>query len=143
MNKLLVGLMLIYILTLVVFTSKANANANAVSCEVDGVSLAHCANSWEQIFNGGNKLIDPQISYESGYFDGYVLGISLSQINKTWCPITEFSTDQITGITAKFLRENPDKWHERPINLVTNAVSDAFPCAKNLTKHKTKPLEAM
>ena len=72
-----------------------------------------------------------------------MLGISLSQINKTWCPVTEFFTDQITAITAKFLRENPDKWNVKPINLVTYAVSGAFPCAKKLTKHKNKPLEAM
>lgn len=44
------------------------------------------------------------------------------------------TTGQITSIVLKYLKENPEKAHERTATLVVLAAKTAFPCAAEATR---------
>lgn len=96
-----------------------------------GSLLAQCAASWDVVFRGGNRLVDPGQAFEAGYFQGFVLGVSDATVHRAWCPTAAYATDQIDAIVARHLLSHPEAWQQRPKDLVATALGAAFPCTKS------------
>lgn len=93
-----------------------------------GAALAELSKANERIDAGRAKDSD---YLDASRYNGYVLGVSDSTnaVGLTCIPLGT-TTTQITAITAKFLRENPDKWGATGSDNVFWALSAPFPCAK-------------
>lgn len=114
------------------FAFSGESKAQASDCAVTSAQLARCAASWEAVFHEGNRLSESGQAYETGYFDGFVLGIAISEGQKQWCPTKGWSSDQVNAIVAKFVRTSPELWQQPPSELVIRALANAFPCAKRV-----------
>lgn len=110
--------------------SPISASAEIVDCNV---SFAQCAAASNKILQNGNKLVEPGESYQSGWFDGYIIGIlnSNSTANKKFvCFDGALSAYQISAVVAKYMQDHPEQWNELASTLVKRALSQAFPCKK-------------
>ncbi len=107
------------------------------SVRLDGNELLRMCNAAVRLDNGSD--LNPGetlkafscLSYLSGFTDGYVLAVSLSErgYKRTLCPPTEgIETSQAARIVAKWLKENPRVLHERARTSILIALSKAFPC---------------
>ncbi len=88
-------------------------------------------------FTDGNRLLEAlegqkkdDISYRSGYFDGYVKGVADLSIDILWCPPRRVKGGQVPKIIAKYLEAHPERLHENADKLVIDALKIAFPCEK-------------
>jgi len=67
------------------------------------------------------------IAIKAGYYKGYVDGIAETCPNV--CPKGGMITRvKIRAIVTKYLKENPERWHEDAATLVVEALQKAFPC---------------
>ncbi len=107
------------------------------SVRLDGNELLRMCNAAVRFDNGSD--LNPGetlkafscLSYLSGFTDGYVLAVSLSErgYKRTLCSPTEgIETSQAARIVAKWLKENPRVLHERARTSILIALSKAFPC---------------
>lgn len=104
--------------------------AQTRDCMVSGQQFAACATAVDAISSEGNQMTRTDRAYEAGSFDGFVLGVGLAEIQKTWCPQQVFTPNQLSAITSKFLRSSPELWGQNPTDLVRMALARAFPCAR-------------
>jgi hypothetical protein len=44
------------------------------------------------------------------------------------CASTSVSVGQVSAVVAKFVKENPERWDEPAVGLVSDALIKAFPC---------------
>jgi hypothetical protein len=116
----------------------AQANEE-VMCATGGANFARCAADWETSFQNGNKMEDTATAWNIANFQGFIDGIVSIANGNIWCPKTMIPLDQIYAMTAKYVRENPDKWNAQPSLLVIKPLSKAFPCINNHKKKYTKP----
>lgn len=117
-------------LAVVVAGFALGANAESTDCAMSGSALARCAASWEAVFAAGNQLRDPGQSYEAGYFDGMVVAVGYAYLQRGWCPAAPFNVNQISAVTAKYIRANPERWGERSTTIVLEALAKFAPCKK-------------
>ena len=94
------------------------ASFNALAGFTDGNSLIKALE--------GKKIND--LGYRSGYFDGYVTGVSDLSINFLWCPPPGVSGGQLPKIVANYLEAHPERLHEGAGTLVVEAIKIPFPC---------------
>jgi hypothetical protein len=97
-------------------------------CLGTGQQFATCATVFDAILSDGGRLTRPDRAYEAGAFEGFVLGVALVELQKTWCPHERFTLKQVSAVTSKFLRSSPEQWGVEPKVLVRMALSEAFPC---------------
>ncbi|WP_413479705.1 Rap1a/Tai family immunity protein [Vibrio hibernica] len=71
------------------------------------------------------------IGYRSGYFDGYVAGVSDLSVDILWCPPQNVNQGQISKIVANYLKAHPESLHKNADLLVVDALKSPFPCKKN------------
>jgi hypothetical protein len=102
--------------------------ATTTECTATGNNLAMCAGESETVLANGNRLLDTAQAYDVGLFDGFVWGIGAVGLQRAWCPTAPFTGNQISAITAKYVREHPERWGMRPADLVMAALASAFPC---------------
>jgi len=113
----------------------AGTNAESLGdCGINGPALAQCAADWEQVFRNGNKMENTTAIWNTASFQGFTSGVALATLQKRWCPKTGFSSDTVNAIVAKFLREHPELWQARPVELVLAPLAQAFPCGKKARK---------
>jgi hypothetical protein len=93
------------------------------------VNFPACAATSERIGPGG-QVTTIGDGLDTGWFDGYVMGVSQATLQKAWCPIRPFSGNQVSAVVSKFIRDHPEMWGERPFDLVQLALGQAFPCPK-------------
>lgn len=80
--------------------------------------------------NTGSK--DINYHYANRYVS-YVIGVydTLELYGIIYNPlIAKTSQGQIASIVAKFLKNNPERWHEPAADLVRDVLIKAFPCKK-------------
>jgi hypothetical protein len=94
-----------------------------------GSNFAACAATAERVGPAG-VLPDGGTGWDVGWVDGFVMGVGLSYIQAAWCPRQAISTQQLSAIVSKYMRENPAEWAEQPKTLVLRALSQAFPCKR-------------
>lgn len=121
------------------FAIIANINcANAggfVTCTSGTTNFARCAAEWESAFHTG-IIKDTDAAWDVAYYRGYIDGVLISEQGKgIWCTNKMIPMDQIYALTAKDVRENPDKWSYSPRYFVIKALSEAYPCGH--TRKKT------
>ena len=120
------------VLTVICFASGVSAQTTPTQpCLISGSALAQCGSAWEGIFFNANRMPDPGLSYMAGYFEGYVGAILNSEQQKTWCHKGTVSLDALYAVTAKFVREHPEKWERKPLEIVKEALGLAYPCYKS------------
>ena len=107
-------------------------------CEASGAALAQCAADWERVFHSGNKMEGESTVWNTASFQSFVGGVSLATIQNKWCPTGQFSLDAIYAISAKFLREHPEQWQARPVDLVLVPLAQTYPCVGDTKKKKIK-----
>ncbi|MGI8427176.1 MAG: Rap1a/Tai family immunity protein [Actinomycetota bacterium] len=91
----------------------------------------------------GNSLVEnmrqfeesqsPPGTFSSGTYMGYVVGVADAFSGEIWCPGRAgngVTVSQITSTVAKYMNNNPDKWHLEATTLIMNALQQAFPCKK-------------
>ena len=105
-------------------------SAETRECVMTGQLLAACAVSWEAIRANDDKLTEPGRSYEAGLFDGYIFGIAVADLQTRWCPQQPFTPNQLSAVTSRYLREHPEQWGLRPVELVRLSLAGAFPCGR-------------
>lgn len=103
----------------------SGAAAAATDC---GTNFAQCAMSADRVAHNGNKLETSDETWDTGWFDGFVWGVALSGIQKTWCPKTPFSGLQLSAVVVQYMQARPQDWGQQPTALVNRALTGAFPC---------------
>lgn len=74
------------------------------------------------------KLAKSDQPSDVGMFRGYVAGVQDYNNGRRFCVHQEVRLNQAAEIVSKYLRDNPEKWHEAAKFLVINALRLAFPC---------------
>ena len=80
----------------------------------------------------------PDNSYSAGICFGFVYGFAAgvnggfysSYIETYYCPPPGISAGQLRDVTVKYLNDHPEELHEYAATIVSNALSEAFPCKK-------------
>jgi hypothetical protein len=71
--------------------------------------------------------MNDQDFYNNGVFTGYVVGvIDANRLNPKH-PVGGAKVNELCAIVAKYLKNNPEKWHLSGAVLVAEAINDAFP----------------
>lgn len=79
----------------------------------------------------GDQIRTNEDAWETGWHDGFVMGVAMMGLQKTWCPGQPFTGKQISAVVSKYVLENPAQWGGgRPDKLVVSALAQAFPCKK-------------
>ena len=68
------------------------------------------------------------LGYQSGFFDGYVLGFADTTVNVLWCPPKSAQPSQISKIVASYLNQHSELLNDPAEVLVIDALSEHFPC---------------
>lgn len=93
-----------------------------------GKDLARSAALYERARQEG-KFHNEQEERQVNYFAGYVEGAALA--SRTLCiPSKRGTREQMSEITARYLRLHPREWHLAPDTLVVKALQPAFSCSK-------------
>ena len=95
-----------------------------------GLWLKQQAESYEKFVAGGNKTGEPKVAGEAGTFMGFVDGIALSSSGTAFCLPDGTTLDQMYAVVAKWVHNNPEKWHIQSHLLVSQALTQAFPCTR-------------
>jgi len=100
-----------------------------------------CEFSYSQRYKG-NDLVKDMKEYEKhergeeysrlsvGEFFGYVIGITSAYDEVFFSTPSDSTNGQLCAVVEKYLNENPEKWNESALNLVTDALKKAFPKKK-------------
>lgn len=62
---------------------------------------------------------------------GYFAGVQDSLNGQFFCVESEVKLSQSTEIIIKYLKDNPEKWHNAGKNLVIEALNKSFPCKRD------------
>ena len=110
----------------VVFSLPFSANA-ATDCYDH---FPQCSLTASRIQESGGRLTDISDTWETGWYDGFVMGIASPSLQKVWCPTRPFTGLQLSAVVSKYVKEHPEQWSENPQVLVSRALQQAFPCKK-------------
>ncbi len=90
----------------------------------------------------GNELEKKMVEYEkldnditinftaSGNYSGYVTGVADATNGLFWCNPGNITYNQEFKVVSKYLNNNPEKLHLKAVDLVVQALTEAFPCKK-------------
>jgi len=70
-------------------------------------------------------------AWATGSFQSFVDGVAAATIDDDWCPNKSYASELLSAISAKYIREHPEKWRESPMDLVLMPLVEAFPCGTN------------
>lgn len=82
----------------------------------------------------GNDIMD---SWNNKYHEsnstvrGYFAGVQDSYNGEYFCVESDVKMSQAAETIIKYLKDNPEKWHNAGKNLVIQALGKAFPCKRN------------
>ncbi len=97
-------------------------------------NFPQCSATSSRVFLEGNRLSNVDDAWDTGWHDGFVMGVALSTVGAAWCTKTLYSGQQLSAVVAKFVQAHPELWNQQAIYLVTAALGETFPCAKSGTK---------
>ncbi|WP_156861147.1 Rap1a/Tai family immunity protein [Casimicrobium huifangae] len=72
----------------------------------------------------------PSDFQKSGLLLGFVAGVHDTANGTAFCGRSYVTIGQAVAVVKKYFRENPNKWDQQASDLVSNALSSAFPCRK-------------
>jgi hypothetical protein len=76
-------------------------------------------------------VVDPSTRKEDVYtYVGYIVGVSDALSNLLWDAPKEVNIGQICAIVSKYLKNHPEKWNTPAVQLVVDALQEAFPLKK-------------
>ena len=82
-----------------------------------------------ELFRTMEEAVDREdLGYQSGFFDGYVLGFADTTVNVLWCPPKSAQPSQISKVVANYLSQHPELLNDPAEVLVIDALSQHFPC---------------
>lgn len=64
--------------------------------------------------------------YGVGAYTGFIVGVADVYAAISWCPNSEVTLGQTTGIVTKYLKQHPKYWHLAADGLVLNALRQRF-----------------
>jgi len=105
-----------------------------VRCNENGVLFAQCAATWERVVIEGKKTEDALTAWATGSFQSFVDGVAAATVDDEWCPNKSYASELLSAVSAKYIREHPQKWGELPIDLVLIPLAEAFPCGNNVER---------
>jgi hypothetical protein len=106
----------------------ASAPARAVTeC---GFNFASCAAAADRVGASGS-LDNIDDGWAVGWFDGFVNGIAIASVKRSWCPRNAWGSIQVDAVVSKYMRDHPAEWDEQPVTLVLRALGQAFPCERH------------
>ena len=105
-----------------------------VRCNENGVLFAQCAATWERVVVGGKKTEDALTAWATGSFQSFVDGVAAATVDDEWCPNKSYASELLSAVSAKYIREHPEKWRESPMDLVLAPLAEAFPCGANVER---------
>lgn len=106
---------------------------------VSGLVLAsHClAMTGNELASRCSEGASPQDdAYCLGYFDGFVDGDLVGRysaprpIPASFCPPSTITLGQVRNVVLRYLKENPAQTHKMALELVADALKQAFPCRR-------------
>ena len=100
-------------------------SGDVVDC---GFNISTCAAVAERIGPCG-VLTTIGDAWNSAWFDGFVMGAGLASPQK-WRAPAAFSSQQLSAIVSRYVRENPKSWNQGPQLIVLQALAQAYPCKK-------------
>ena len=95
-----------------------------------GQQLARWAAAWEGATQAGGRAHDTTSALDIEFFQGFVAGVAFTTVNRAWCPVGTYSLSQLSAVSAKYLRDHPERWSERADQLVLEGLVGAFPCRR-------------
>ena len=107
-----------------IFSLLVAVSAQAQAKFVDGTELARRAAVFER-YNQQSSVTD---GIDVANYMGYTMGVADAVSGSLICPPGSTSAQQIGAIVAKYLRNNPEKWHQGRSTLVVDALRPVFPC---------------
>ena len=82
---------------------------------------------WETLQRGAIPNVSNAIAL--GRLTGLVRATSVySPRLNTACPPAAYTAKEGTAVTVKWLKDNPEKWGEDDVQLVSHAFKDTWPC---------------
>jgi len=103
-------------------------------CDENGILFAQCAATWERVVIGGKKTEDALTAWATGSFQSFVDGVAATTVDDEWCPKESYSSELLSAVSAKYIREHPEKWRESPMDLVLMPLAEVFPCGTNVER---------
>jgi hypothetical protein len=100
------------------------------NCYISGIELAQCAATWERVFHNDDRLPEAGTAWQTANFEGFVMAVATLTDKRDWCPTGEIPSNQIFAVVASFLREHPERWGEKPTNLIVASLRRTAPCAQ-------------
>jgi hypothetical protein len=89
------------------------------------------------------NLDDGDPTFSKGFCAGFVSGVmdgivymevrrvkSISEVRLPYCLPEQVNNGQIIAVFVKYLKANPEQWHEPAAVLLVDSLSGAFPCHK-------------
>jgi Rap1a immunity proteins len=105
-----------------------------VRCNENGALLAQCAAIWERVVIDGKKTEDALTAWATGSFQSFVDGVAAATVDDEWCPNDTYASELLSAVSAKYIREHPEKWREPALDLVLVPLAEAFPCGINVER---------
>ena len=95
-----------------------------------GLWLKYQMDMWERVNAQNGTTNSPKEAADYGLFIGYINGVSEALSGLSVCIPSGSTYDQSYAVVAKYLKDNPEKWHLSPFLLTSSALKEAFPCQK-------------
>lgn len=86
--------------------------------------------AYERYDSSDVRLREPGDPQYIGSYLGFVYGVHDSLDGILVCASSNATEKQVVSVVTKYLNNNPEKWDSPARNLVTEALSTAFPCRK-------------
>lgn len=122
---------LVLVVGLLVLQGGNARGQSLMRCSENGLLFAQCAAAWERVFISGQKTEDALTAWATVSFQGFVDGVASATLDEEWCPNDAYSSEMLSALSAKFIREHPEKWSDPPVDLVLVPLAEAFPCGTN------------
>ena len=94
---------------------------------VNGQKLLGWIDGYEAVKQGA---VSAPAQVEFNVAMGYVMGVVDVNNGIFFCLPKTVSVGQAVAITAKWLKDNPERWNAQADELVVEALKPAFPCPK-------------
>ena len=66
-------------------------------------------------------------NFKMGHYMGYVTGVADVLVNLGTIKVEEVTVGQLCAVVAKYLKANPEQWHQSASYFVVMALQEAFP----------------
>lgn len=116
------------LLMLSLLFSSLTIQANPQSNEEE--PYRHIRNGTDLILDYQESIKDDGSMFRSGRYSGYVIGVLDTGVNILFCPPSGITVGQIQDLVGEYLKAKPERRHFSGARLVSEALSNHYPCDK-------------